>query len=133
MSSSTARDETGQETERGARSPEEVEGRVKLTVDGEPDGRLLLDGSGGVDLHVRRLLVPGLRHGGCGGCVPAAVGELRASDAFATKGDAETAWVTNSPTWAGGWGLGGESPARDGVFPSARPSRGCFCWGPVRL
>lgn len=34
----------------------------KLTVDGESDGRLLL-GDGGVDLHVRRLLIRGLRHG----------------------------------------------------------------------
>ena len=60
-------------------------GRVKLTVDGELDGLLLLDGSRGVDLHVRRLLLPGLRHGGCGGCLPVAVARacgLRRSDAF---------------------------------------------------
>lgn len=43
---------------------------AKLTVDGESDGRLLLEGGGGVDLHVRRLLVRGLRHDrGCGGGV----------------------------------------------------------------
>ena len=62
----------------------EREGR--LTVDGESDGRLLLDGGGGVDLHVRWLLVRGLRHdGGCGGGPPA-----ECSDAVETKGaDAE--------------------------------------------
>lgn len=54
----------------------------KLTVDGESDGRLFLDGGGGVDLHVRWLLVRGLRHGGgCGGG-PAA----ECSDAVETKG-----------------------------------------------
>jgi hypothetical protein len=39
-----------------------VDREGKLTVDGESDGRLLL-GDGGVDLHVRRLLIRGLRHG----------------------------------------------------------------------
>jgi hypothetical protein len=34
---------------------------VELTVDGEPDGLLLL--RGGVGLHVRRRLLRGLRHG----------------------------------------------------------------------
>jgi hypothetical protein len=34
---------------------------VKLTVDGEPDGLLLL--RGGVDLHVRQRVLRGLRHG----------------------------------------------------------------------
>ena len=59
-----------------------MEREGKLTVDGESAGRLLLDGGGGVDLHVRWLLVRGLRHdGGCGGG-PAA----ECSDAVETKG-----------------------------------------------
>lgn len=53
-------------------------------VDGESDGRLLL-GDGGVDLHVRRLLIRGLRHGVA---VPAEA-DLRRSAQMRSRVEAE--------------------------------------------